>query len=458
MVHRTDLEILEQIRCQWKQAQGLPFSELLPAESIHDVVKVAGSRERIFTPVVTLWAFLSQVLSPDHSCREAVARLIAWRTSRGMKPCSANTGSYCEARQRLPLEALRTLVRHSGQRLQAECDPTWLWKGRAVKLVDGTTVTMPDTKANRQAFPRVYRQTRADFPIARLVVVFSLACGTVLDAVLNSTKGKKTGENTLFRSLHSTLKAGDVVLGDRLFDSYHDIALLQGRGVDVVFRMKQSRHCDFRRGQWLGTLDHRVVWEKPRFDSARFTRAGYRRLPHQLEMRELRFRIQQDGFRPAEITLVTTLLDPVLYPKEDLASLFRERWHCELDLNALKTTLEMEHLRCKSPSQIQKEVWAHLLVYNLIRQTMAAAARKHGLQPRRVSFKGTVQAINSFAPYLSCSLLPHDQLWEALLAAIATHQVGNRPNRYEPRKIKRRKDRYTYMTGTRNEERQRLYN
>lgn len=456
MSHRNDSQGLEQVQCRWKQAEGLPFSELLPAAMVQEALTVDGGRDRIFTPIVTLWTFLSQVLSPDHSCRDAVARLIAWRTSHGMRACSANTGSYCEARQRLPLQVLTTLVRQSGHQLQAACDTAWLWKGRVVKIVDGTTVTMPDTEENRLAFPRTPSQSMVSFPIARLVVIFSLACGSVLEAAVSPTTGKKTGENTQFRSLHHALAAGDIVLGDRLFDSYHDIALLQGRGVDVVFRMHQSRHSDFRRGKVLGILDHRVVRKKPDFDASRFTRDGYNSLPAQMEMRELRFQVQQEGFRPKKITLVTTLLDPVRYSKEAIAALFRERWNCEVDLNALKTTLDMEHLRCKTPEAVEKEIWAHLLVYNLMRRTMAEAARQHSLLPRCVSFKGAIQTINSFAPYLTLSHLPRTQLWEALLTAIATDPVGDRPDRYEPRKIKRRKDRYTHMTRPRNVERQRL--
>ncbi|MFQ5927331.1 MAG: IS4 family transposase [Terriglobia bacterium] len=459
MSHRSNSESLEQVKCRFKEAEGLPFSELLQPEKVEHALGDLSTafRKRIFGPAVTLWTFLSQVLSPDHSCREAVARLLAWRTAHGIEPCSADTSSYCQARQRLPLEAVKTLLRHSGHALQEQAEAAWLWKGRHVKVVDGTSVTMPDTQANQAAFPRRRNQAHGvGFPIARLVVIFSLACAAALELALGPMRGKKTGENTLLRSMMHVLEEGDVLLGDRLFDAYRDIAALRERGVDILFRMNQSRRCDFRRGRWLGTLDHLVLWKKPNFNSARLDRATYDALPDQMEIREVRFQLYQNGFRPHQIVLVTTLLDPVAYPKEDLADLYRERWHAELDLNALKTTLEMEHLRCKTPEMIQKEVWTHFLAYNLMRETMAQAAREHGALPRRLSFKGAVQTVNSFVPCLALVPEQRELLWRTLMAAIASHQVGERPNRVEPRKLKNRKARYTYMTKPRNQERKRL--
>ncbi len=233
--------------------------------------------------------------------------------------------------------------------------------------------------------------------------------------------------------------------------------MLGARDVDVLLRMHQSRGCDFRRGRCLGQLDHVVVWKKPGFDSTRFDRATYDALPDQMEMRELRFQIHVDGFRTKEIVLITSMLDAVEYPLEELAELYRERWHCELDLNALKTTLQMDHLRCKSPEMVEKEIWMHLLAYNLMRQTMAEAACEHEQQPRCLSFKGAVQTVNSFAPWMAACPERRERIWSHVLRAIASHQVGKRPDRNEPRKIKQRTAKYTYMTKPRTEERQRLY-
>jgi hypothetical protein len=349
-------------------------------------------------------------------------------------------------------------VRTVAGRMEEQAEEGWLWKGHHVKVADGSTVTMPDTSENQEAFPQSSGQKPGvGFPLARMVAVFSLATGATLDLAVGAAKGKKTGENTLFRSLICGFQPGDLVLGDRLFDSYQDIARLRQQGADVLFRMHPSRKCDFRRGRWLGTVDHVVVWTKPKFDASRFDRETYDALPEQMEIRELRFRVHEKGFRPREIVLVTTLLDPLTYSKDELTELYRERWHCELDLNSLKTTLRMKHLRCETPEMVRKEIWTHLLAYNLIRQTIAVAARRHDTLPRRISFKGALQTIDSFAPYLTCATPDaHHTLLADMLEAIATHRVGDRPGRVEPRKIKRRHAKYTYLTRPRAEERQEL--
>jgi Transposase DDE domain len=439
---------------------GLPFSNLLPADQVAQVLAEVGVifRDRVFNPVVSLWTFLSQVLSPDQACRAAVARLLAWRAAKGLKPCSADTASYCQARKRLSTAALQTLTRRAGQQMQAEVNPSWLWKGRSVKIVDGTTTTMPDTPANQRAFPRRKHQKHGvGFPILRLVVLFSLACGAALDLAFGPTKGKRTGETTLFRTrLLAGLEPGDVLLGDRLFDSYRDVASLRQRRVDVVLRMHATRRCDFRRGRRLGPNDHLVTWRRPAFDRQRLDRATYEALPEEMLMRELRFRVCKKGFRTDQVVVVTTLLQAALYSAAEIADLYRQRWHAELDLNALKTTLNMEHLRCKTPAMVEKEIWAHFLAYNLLRQTMAAAASTVGVMPRQLSFKGALQTITAFTIYQAHQ--PHDglRLWQELLRAIACHVVGDRPDRYEPRKLKHRPGKYSYMTKPRDTERQKL--
>jgi Transposase DDE domain len=459
MAQHNEFEHWDQIERHLRQADGLPFSELLQPERVARALAALGIeyRERVYTPVVTLWTFLWQVLSPDHSCRDVVGRLLAWRLAQGKSPCSTETTSYCEARQRLPVELLKTLVRDIARELQQAADAQWLWKGRPVKIVDGSAVTMPDTPANQAAYPRPRNQQHGvGFPIARVVIVLSLAVGAALDLALGPMRGKKTGETTLFRRLEQALDPGDVCVGDRLFASYHDIARLRQRGVDVVFRQHATRHTDFGRGRWLALDDHVVVWKRPQFDSQRFTRAEWETLPEEMEVRELRYLVTQPGFRPTEVTLVTTLLDPDAAPQAELCELYRQRWNAELDLRSLKTSLQMDRLRCKTPEMVEKEIWAHLLAYNLIRQTMAEAARAHDILPRQVSFRGTVQLVNAFATYMPINRQERDSLWQQLLAAIATHLVADRPNRYEPRKLKYRPGKYTYMTLPRTEERKRL--
>jgi len=459
MAGNNESENLKDIFRKLQKTQGLPFSTLLPAEKVDRLLAGVNVefRNRIYTPAVTLWMFLSQVLSADHSCRDTVARLLAWRVAGGLPACSPGTGSYCEARQRLPLELLQSLVREEGLELEQQADENILWKGRHVKIADGTTVTMPDTGANQAVYPRRRNQARGvGFPIARIMLIVSWTYGTVLDLAEGPMRGKKTGENTLLRGLGGVLQKRDVLLLDRLLGSYQQINTCRGQGVDVVARQHHSRKTDFRRGRWLGTLDHIVTWHRPKFDSQRFDLATWEALPKTMEIRELRFRVTQVGFRPVDITIATTLLDPIAYPAADLAALYRERWHCELDLRSLKTSLQMSHLRCKTPEMVQKEIWAHCLAYNLIRKTMAESARRHDVLPRHLSFKGAVQTMNSLAPYLALCVIDKDGLWADLLKAIAAHIVGNRPNRLEPRKLKYRLGKFTYMTRPRTEERRTL--
>ena len=459
MAGRYESDNWRKIFRELQKTQGLPFSALLSAEKVDRLLAEVNVefRDRIYTPTVTLSMFLSQVLSADHSCRDTVARLLAWRVASGLPACSARTGSYCDARQRLPLELLQGLVREEGRELEQQADKNILWKGRHVKIADGTTATMPDTPANQAVYPRRRNQARGvGFPIVRIMFVLSWTFGTVLDLAEGPMRGKKTGENTLLRGLGGVLQKEDVLLLDRLLGSYQQIATCRDQGVDVVARQHHSRATDFRRGRWLGTLDHIVIWHRPKFDRQRFDRATWEALPETMEIRELRFHVTQPGFRPVDITIATTLVDAVAYPAADLAALYRERWQCELDLRSLKTSLQMTHLRCKTPEMVQKEIWAHCLAYNLIRKTMAESARREDVLPRHLSFKGAVQTMNSFAPYLALCVTDKDGLWAELLTAIAAHVVGNRPNRLEPRKLKYRLGRYTYMTRPRTEERRTL--
>src|SRR3954451_21642921 len=284
----------------------LPFHDMLDAAAVNRVLKDnhVTVRDRIFNPLVTLWTFLSQLLSPDHSCREAVARVIAFRVARGQEPCGPETGSYCKARNRLPLKVLTDLVRGHGRRIDEQAKDSWTWKGRRVQLVDGTTVSMPDTKANQEAFPQPGSQeTGVGFPLGRLLAVISLATGAVRELALGPYKGKQTGETALFRTLWDRVAARTILLGDRYFASYLGIAPLRRRGVDGLFRMHQRRKYDFRRGRRLGIEDHVVRWTKPQRPEW-MDEASYAELPEGLWIREMRVKVQRDGFRVDEPVLV----------------------------------------------------------------------------------------------------------------------------------------------------------
>lgn len=459
----------ESLSCQlvWElndldSAEGLPFQQVLGPERILVALESAGVefRDRIFNPMVTLWAFLSQVIArKDSSCQDAVSRVLADRVTRGEKACSTDSSSYCQGRARLPQQMMEGLTRETGRDLHAQAPTNWLWKGQHVKIVDGSTSTMADTAANQAEFPQSRNQkTGLGFPILRFVVCLSLSVGTVLECALGACRGKKTGEQSLFRQMWNVFQPGDIVLGDRLYDAFRDIALLQQRGVDVVFGKKQSRRCDFRRGQKYGPDDHVVEWKKPKYDTARFTsRAEWESLPDTLRMREVRTTVRRKGFLTRKVVIVTTLLDANLYSAKDLTDLFAERWHCELDLRSIKRALGMHHLRCKTPDMVRKELWAYLLAYNLIRVRMAQAAAVHKVLPRKLSFTAAKNHIHNFAPHLStASATDHGRLEAELLHAISRCRVGNRPGRKEPRALKTREQKYSYLTKPRVQARKRL--
>jgi hypothetical protein len=442
-----------------RESDVLPFHDILDARMIKDALAEEGVTfsERIYTPLVTLCVFLSQVLDSDHSCRAAVARLIVWLSLNGQKPCSAETGSYSDARQRLPLGVVQCLVRRTAQEVEGGAQEDWLWKGRPVTLVDGTTASMPDTLANQARYP----QSRAQglglgFPIVRIVALISLATGVVRDLALGPYKGKETGEPALFRTLWERLRAGEIVLGDRYFASYFGIAGLEQRGVDVLFRMHQRRQYDFRRGRWIAVTDHLVNWTKP--DRPEWMDAAtYDRMPDNLEVRELKVKVTQPGFRVNELVLVTTLRGGEAYTKEDLAELFLDRWNVELDLRSIKCVLQMDVLRCKTPEMVDKEIWMHALAYNLIRSVMAESARAHDAPPRELSFKGALQTMTAFQDALRRAR-PEQRscLMETMFKAIASHRVGDRFGRVEPRANKRRPKPQRFLNEPRATARKRL--
>lgn len=435
----------------------LYFASLLPEDRIIEAFDKARWLWQgwIYTPAVTVWVFLSQCLSPDHSCRDAVARLLAWRLAQDLPPCSADTSAYCTAREDLPEDACYALMRRTGGEVDEEAPAEWRWLGHRVLDVDGSTLTMPDTPANQAEYPQVRGQKRGcGFPIARIVVVFSLAVGTVLDAAIGKYQGKQTGENSLFRTLHSILQDGDVVLADRYFSGWFDMAMVRQRGAHMVVRKHQLRATDFRTGERLGPNDHLVCWSKPG-RPAWMSQELYDQLPESLTLREVRVHVSQKGFRTRELVVVTTLLDPELYDADEIAALYRRRWQAELNLRSLKIVLQMDHLRCKTPHRVRNEFYMHLIGYNLIRRLMAVAAARADTEPWTVSFKGALQTINNLLPVLSTHLSTAS--WcDGLLDAIATHVVGNRPDRFEPRVKKRRPKKYKFMREPRENYKRRM--
>ena len=433
------------------QEPGLPLARYLSSEQVVTACRAAGHgwRERLYSPAVTLWMFLTQMLDPDHSCRKAVARFLAYRLSLGLRPCSSKDGAYSEARSRLPEQAVSALTRHTGHTLAESASPAWLWHGRQVKIVDGTGLSMPDTPTNRKNYP-LYSGSM--FPVMRLVVVFSLAVGAVLDAAMGAFRGKGNGELSLLRQLGDIFQRGDVWLADRLYPTFSLIVRALAAGADIVMRMPGNRKPpEWRCGRRHKKGDKRVWWRKPDKRPEWMSVQEYHALPKWIVLRALRVNVRRRGFRTQQLLLVTTLTDDSRYSVQELADLYRRRWQAELDLRSLKQTLQMDILRGKSPQMVRKEVWAHLLAYNLVRSVMAEAAKQVRLRPDELSFAGAWQTIHAFAPYLR-NIANEEQagrLWQGMLAAISCHRVDNRPDRVEPRAVKRRPKKFPKLKGSR---------
>ena len=429
---------LEEVRARFARGQGLPFADALTELSILDALEEHGVqyRDRLFSPATTIWGFLSQVLSEDHSCRDAVSRIIAHRAASGLEPCSPNTASYCNARARIPTAVLRSLARRTAQQLQDGLPEEWKWNGRNVFIADGSHVSMPDTEENQAGDPQpVVQQEGIGFPLARVTVLLSLATGACHDLAIAPYAGKGTGETTLLRQMYDALSPGDVVLADALFDNYFIACELRQRGIDLVARVQAER---------VGsrTVESRpdgdiIVWQRPNKPRG-MTGEQYRRYPESLTMRQVSVDARGKDNRAEQFKVVTTILDTSIDGGQ-IGGLYERRWDGEVDIRSIKSTMKMDILRCKTPEMVEKEIWVYLLAYNLLRTVMAVAARANGVEPREISFKGAKQVLTAFAPKLEAARpRQRARLVDAMLKAVAYHRVGDRPGRWEPRARKRR--------------------
>lgn len=447
----------QQVVAAFVAGPGLPFASILPAERIREIFIKHGSLfavGRIYTTAAVVWAFIGQVLSDGKqaACEAAVANIITFRSQLDLDSPTSDTGDYCRARAKLSEAALREIAVEVATEMEHQADPRWLWKGCHAKLIDGFTFTMPDTLKNREAYPPPKSQKKGvGLPIARAVVILSLATACAMDLAMGQYAGKETGETALLRQLLNSLEEGDVAVADRFYCSFMMIALLLQQNVQTCARMHQRRHVDFRRGRRLGKYDHIITWSKPQRPSW-MDRETYDTIPDTLEMREIRYNVVEPGFRSKTITIATTLTDPDKYSKEDIAELYGFRWNSELDIRSIKKSLNLAHVRCKSPEMVRKEVWTTLLGYNLIRTTAAAAALLHDKQPRQISFTGACQFVLASLMLLACGLVGStdgESHWRTKLQRISECEVGNRPGRLEPRVLKRRRHGYKLMTKPR---------
>ena len=409
----------------------------------------AHSRDRLWNLRLVFWIFLWQIAQVGASCREAIRQAQVLATTAGRKAPPDDTCPYCVARGKLPLERLQEI--HDGlveqtQRAVATGD---LWCGLRVCVVDGSTVTLPDTPANQLAYPQQSAQKPGcGFPILRLVALFSLATG-LLTAWATGTWHQH--ELVLFQLLWEHLRADEVLLADRGFCSWGLLAQCQRRSIHAVFRVRGPRRADFRRGQRLSAQERLVQWIKPRQAPSTVEPAEWAVLPAQLTLRVVRCQLCIPGFRTQKVILVTTLLDSVKYPPSALSQLYLRRWEMELTLRHLKTTLQMEHLSCLKPENIQRELRFHLLVHNLVRRLMFEAARRHGVPLTRVSFAGALAAARRTCEALLQARTKRQRrrLMDELFRVLAADLIPQRPGRREPRAIKRRPKPYPLLTRAR---------
>lgn len=435
----------QQMRRHAASLDSYGFFNLLTGNDLFESIELLlpPHRERLFPPTETLSMFLAQALSTDRSCQRAVNEASVKRLVGGLPLCSPRTGGYCRARQRLPVRMIRELTRRSGQTVGKRLASAWSWHGRPVRLVDGTTVSMPDTEANQASWPQPHTQKPGlGFPQCRMVGLMGLGSGLVLNAALSKIRGKGSDEQSLLRSMLDTLEQGDVLLGDAYYPTFFLLAELMRRGMDGLFAQygARKRTTDFRRGQRLGSRDHLITLTKPARRPEWMTQDAYNQVPATITVREL-----ATGGK----ILVTTLLDARRVPKDELKQLYRRRWQVELGLRHLKTTLGIDQLSCKSPGMVEKEIWTYLLAYNLIRLSMSKAALAAGCSPCQLSFKHAVQLWLLYAQYVPRERQQAEDVRRTWMALMAQLRVGWRNGRIEPRALKRRPKAYPLLMNPR---------
>ena len=428
------------------------FGNFVPTRFLSRETKGENSRERELPPRVIFWAFVSQVLDPGSSCREVLRKVEAWLRCKFPDedtPTALTTSAYCQARKRLFLGTIQLIKQHLAWTLERGVLEAEKWFGRDVRIVDGTGISMPDTPENQARWPQSSLQAPGcGFPQMKVMGLFSLASGALLAEAI----GSREHDIRLARQLWSHLKQGDVLLGDRGFCAYSELAALKCRGVDVVVRLHQARRADMRQGKYLAEGDRLVTWKRPAKCPPDITAEEFAQMPQTLELRLIRLKVAVPAFRTKEVMLITTLTDAGKYPAEEIRKLYGERWQIELHFHQIKVLQQMDVLRCKTPDMIEKELQVHLVAYNLIRCFMQRAAHVHHKPLGRISFKGAQDTVRQFASAIhacSSNRKKQDELIAKMLALIAADTVPERPGRSEPRARKRRPKNYQLLTRPR---------
>lgn len=454
---RSASRLLSEKRAQLKQKSlselGQCFQQFIPAQFLQQSVSGHSSRRRLFSKENTFWAFFSQVLDADSGCREVVRKLQALCASQSKPLPSSSTAAYCQARARLDIKSLEHIFEHTAKQERAGDEPERM-NGRRVVVVDGTGVSMPDTVENQAAWPqRAGQKPGCGFPQASLCACFCLSNGTLLSYRLGN---KKSHELPLLRNQWDTFKPGDIFLGDKGFCSYYDVWAFQTQGVDSVITLaRRTPVTEAESVKVLGENDRLIRWPKPKqHRTADDTHPQWEDSPDTLLLRQIKVTIDEPGFRVTTFYIVTTLLDEDVYPAHDIADLYRQRWDVELFFRDIKTTLGMDILRCKTPAMVRKEILMSFIVYNGIRQLMSQAAQEQNLPLRRISFKGSIQALRHWETHLNQAKNNYPEqvrLRQQLIDSIAGYVTPHRPGRQEPRARKRRPKNFQLLTVPRHE-------
>ncbi len=453
MTPRKDFRI---VRDKFARDNGLPFGRLLTREYVLGMLESEGHyyMSRVFCPLVTLWAWLSQCLSQDKSLNEAVSRIVAHRVSSGLPACSASSASYSNARARFPLQVMTSMAKEIGRKVHDSRSEAWDWRGRPVILADGTKFSMPDTPENQLEWPQCSSQAKGiGFPVMRAVALISLATGAVTDLAFARESGKGTGESTLLRRLMGSLNRGDVLVADKYYPGYFTTAMLLEDGVDLISISHAGRKVDFSEGHLLGERDHITTWYR-RPQPEWMGNQTFARMPYSLKVREFEIMIDDRKGGKEKAIIVTTMIDPTI-PQKEISDLYWRRWNCEIDIRSIKHSLHLDILRCKTPEMIRKELWCHMLAWNLLRGVMVESAKRHDALPRQLSTKGAMQAVESFTGPMMV-IDGTDTLYNAMLTTVSAHRVADRPGRLEPRMKKRRPSWKRYMMKPRNKYPRRL--
>lgn len=432
---------------------GECLGKFIPSRYLDPESSGSLSRRRIYSKENTFWAFLSQVLDADGGCKEVVRKLQAFSALKVGKLPSSSTAAYCKARQKLEQSMLESILTHTAKDIKNEGNPKRL-HGRRVIVVDGTGVSMPDTKGNQADWPQYKSQKPGcGFPNATICACFNLHNGALLSYEMGN---KKSHELPLIRKQWDTFKVGDIFLGDKGFCSYFDQFSFKDKGVDSIITLaRRMPVSDVKAVKVLGKDDLLIQWKKPvRSKLSSYSQEDWEKMPEVLRLRQIKVTVKQSGFRVSSFYIITTLLDSKLYPASEIADIYYQRWDVELFFRDIKTTMGMDVLRCKTPDMIRKEILMYLIAYNCIRRLMIEAAIIKSVPLRRISFKGCVQALRQWEPLLNHGKMKHGErtrIIRLLTESIAGNIVHERLGRNEPRAVKRRPKNFQLLTAPRHE-------